>query len=279
MAAATDNRKWQSDGGALTRDQIANSLNGPIAANTSLFAGTIVGQLYTDVAIHPALYSFVGDGSMRAVGICTVAADNASPTGIANARPPRVIAAVGSFVDKNAGGGSAFSMANLFQAVYGVDNQTVGALPSDGPIVGQFVGIDYVTGQPMVLIDPVTVSQLRSQRVLSLSIPLAALAAGGGIAAAITPGYQGKIVGVTYSTTQAGAGAGATSALSLKIAAVTMTGGGATVTLANQTQGAELAGAAVTALNSFLAGQQITLVNAAGTVFTAGQLQVNLLIA
>lgn len=278
MSAATDNRSWQSDGGALTRDQIANSLNGPIAANTVLYAGTIAGQLLTDTAIHPALYSFIGDGTMRAVGIVTVGADNTTPAGIANARPPRVVAAVGCFVDSHAGGGSAITTANLFQPAYGVDNQTVSALASDGPIVGQIVGIDFKTGQPMVLVDPVTALQFGVREILTVTIPLSALAVGGGIAAALTPGFAGRILGATYSTTLAGAGAGATMALSLKIGGVTVTGGGTTVTVGNQTQGAELAGAAVTAANRFTAAQQLTVVNAAGTVFTSGQLQVNLLI-
>lgn len=280
MAAATDNRNWQSDGGALTRDQVANSLNGPIAAGAVLYAGTIVGQLLSDTGSHPALSSFVGDGTMRAVGICTVGADNATPSGIANARPPRVVAAAGCFIDKNAGGGNAFTNApagvlgGLFQPAYGVDNQTVSALASDGPCIGQYLGLDFKTGQPIVLVDPVTASQFAVRQTLTVSIPLAGLVVGGGTAAAFTPGFAGRILGVTYNTTLVGAGAGATFAVSIKIAGTTVTGGGATLTLANQTQGAELAGAAVTALNSFTAAQQIQIVNAAGTVFTSGQVQV-----
>jgi hypothetical protein len=280
MAAATDNRNWQGDGANLTRDQIANSLNGPIATGQLLKAGCIVGQLYTDTAIHPALLDYVADGTMRAVGICTMQADTSSSAGSppANSRPVRVIAGVGAFIDKNAGGASAFSMTNLFGPAYGVDNQTVSALATDGPVVGQFVGIDFQTGRPMVLIDPVTGVQLGVRQILSIGIPLAGFVVGGGTAAALTPGFAGRIFGVTYSTTLVGAGAGATFAITLKIAGTTVTGGGATLTLANQTQGAELAGAAVTALNRFSASQQITVVSAAGTVFTSGQVQVNLLI-
>jgi hypothetical protein len=283
MAAATDNRKWAGDGAALTRDQIANSLNGPIAANTVLYSGTIVGQLFTDTATHPALLSYVGDGTMRAVGICTVGADSTAATGGVpssgtNLRPPRVVAAVGAFVDKNAGGANAITTANLFQPAYGVDNQTISALATDGPVVGQIVGIDATTGQPMALIDPVTALQMSTKQILPISIPLTGFVVGGGTAAAVTPGFAGRILGVSYSTTLVGAGAGATFAITLKIGGTTVTGGGATLTLANQTQGAELAGAAVTALNRFTAAQQITVVNAAGTVFTSGQVQVNLLV-
>lgn len=279
MAASTDNRKWQGDGAALTRDQIANALNGPIAASTTLYAGCLVGQLYTDTATHPALVNYVADGTMRCVGFCTVAADTNTPASSpANSRAPRVIAAVGMLIDKNSGGGNAFSTANLFAPVYGVDNQTCSALATDGPLIGQFVGLDAQTGNPMVLVDPVTAAQMSTRQILPVSIPLAGLVVGGGTAASITPGFAGKIYGVTYSTTLAGAGAGATFAITLKIAGTLVTGGGATLTLANQTQGAELAGAAVTAANKFSASQQITIVNAAGTVFTAGQVQVNLLV-
>ncbi len=111
---------------------------------------------------------------------------------------------------------------------------------------------------------------------ISIAIPLAGFVVGGGTAAAITPGFAGRILRVSYSTTLVGAGAGATFAITLKIAGTLVTGGGATLTLANQTQGAELAGAAVTAANQFTAAQQITVVNAAGTVFTSGQVSVNL---
>jgi hypothetical protein len=286
MAATTDNRKWQADGGALTRDQIANALNGPIAANTVLYTGQIVGQLYTDTATHPALQNYVADGTMRAVGICTVGADNTVaggvPSGAANSRPPRVVAAVGIFVDKNAGGASAFSNAlsgllgGIFQPAYGVDNQTVSALASDGPCIGQFVGLDFNTGQPMVLIDPVTAMGFAIRQTLCIPIPLAGLVVGGGTAAQITPGFAGRILAVEYDTSLVGAGAGATFAMTLKIGATTVTGGAATLTLANQTQGATLAGTAITALNAFTAAQAISVVNAAGTVFTSGQVNVNL---
>jgi hypothetical protein len=115
------------------------------------------------------------------------------------------------------------------------------------------------------------------REVIALSIPLAAFPVGGGTVAAITPAAAGRILGVSYANTLVGAGTGATIAVSIKIAGTTMTGGGATLTLANQTQGSETQGAAVTALNTFTNAQQITIVGAAGTVFTSGQVQVNLL--
>lgn len=111
---------------------------------------------------------------------------------------------------------------------------------------------------------------------LSVSIPLTAFLVGGGTVAALTPGFAGRILRASYSTTLAGTGAGATFALTIKIAGSAITGGTATITLANQTAGAELAAAAITGANVFTAAQQITLVNAAGTVFTAGQVNLNL---
>jgi len=279
MSASTDNRKWQGDGAGLTRDQIANSLNGPIASGQTLYAGCLAGQLFSDTATHPKLYNYIADGTMRCVGFVTVGADaNTPPSSPDNSRPPRVIAAVGALVDKNAGGGNAFSMANLFAPAYGVDNQTCSALATDGPLIGQFVGLDFQTGLPMILVDPVTAVQMGTREIMPISIPLTGFVVGGGTAATITAQFPGRILAVTYSTVLAATGAGATFAISLKIAGVTVTGGGATLTLANQNQGAELAGAAVTANNRFAAGQAITVVNAAGTVFTAGQVQVNLLV-
>lgn len=276
MSPATDNRSYTGDGTQLGRDVVGVEYNGPIKGGQSLKVGCLAGQLFTDTNNPPFLYDYVGDGTMRCVGFVTLGAD---ATGQAdNSRPTRAVAETGTLIDKNAGGGSAIGPADLFQLAYGVDNQTCSKLATDGPVIGQITGIDRQTGNPVILIDPVTAVQVSVRQHLAIAIPLAGFVVGGGTAAALTPGFAGRILGVTYSTTLAGAGAGATMAITLKIGGTLVTGGGATLTLANQTQGAELAGAAVTAANKFTASQQITVVNASGTVFTAGQVQVNILV-
>jgi len=276
MTASTDNRAFTGDGSNLDRGRVASAWAGPVAASTILKTGCLAGQLYTDTANPPALVDYVADGSMRCVGFVTLGCDNSA--GVLNARFAAVISETGCLVDKNAGGGNAIGPADVFSPIYGADNQTCSKLPADGPLIGILTGIDRQTLQPVVLVDPLTAIWMSTRQVIPISIPLAALLVGGGIAAAYTPSFPGRILAVSYSTTLPGAGAGATFVMSVKIAGVPTTGGLATLTLANQTQGAELQGSAITALNRFQGGQQITLVNAAGTVFTAGQVQANLLV-
>ncbi len=188
----------------------------------------------------------------------------------------------GIFPMVNSGGGDAIlSTTQPGVPIWVVDDQTV-ALTNGGGTRSPAGRLHSLGADGFVYVEmgkKIAKQIVESTSVISMAIPLTGLVVGGGTAAAITPQFSGRIVGVSYSTTLVGAGAGATFAVSVKIAGTTVTGGGATLTLANQTQGAELQGAAVTALNTFTAGQQITIVNAAGTVFTSGQVSVNLLIA
>ena len=110
--------------------------------------------------------------------------------------------------------------------------------------------------------------------ILTIPIPLVALA--NGTVAQITPSFAGRIKKATLSVTQAGTGAGATVTLTPQIAGTPTTGGVVNPTLANTTLGAEVAGTAVTANNTFAAGQAITIVASAVTAFTGGYAQLNL---
>ncbi len=166
MSAATDNRIWTGVGTELGRHEIAASYYGPIAANTTLYNGTIAGQKYSDLVAQSnpgnvPIYSWVGDGSMQAIGIVKLGAgQGGDSTFPQNGRPIHIQAQTASLVDKNAGGGNAVGMQHRFQPAYGVDNQTVSALPTDGPCVGMFNGMDPVSGNPVVLVDPVIVALL-----------------------------------------------------------------------------------------------------------------------
>jgi hypothetical protein len=153
MTAATDNRKHEGDGTNLGRDEVATAWNGPIAADAVLYKGTLAGVLLSDTSNPPAIDTFVGDGTMRALGFVTLGADNTG--GALGARPIRVIAGTGVLIDKNAGGGSAITIADLLRPIYGADNQTCSKLAADGPYIGILTGIDKATGRPVVLVDPV----------------------------------------------------------------------------------------------------------------------------
>lgn len=87
-----------------------------------------------------------------------------------------------------------------------------------------------------------------------------------------TPGYAFKIFAVDFVVTDPGVGAGATQTINMEIGSTNLTGGVVNPTEANTaTQGALVAGTAVTANNVGTAASTISIeVAAGGTIFTAG---------
>jgi hypothetical protein len=156
MAATTDNRNYAGDGTNLDRASVALAWNGPVGAGAILKVGALAGVATADTANPQALIDFVADGSQRCVGFVTIGADNTG--GAIGARATRVLSQTGTLVDKNSGGGSAVTVADLYTAAYGVDNQTCSKLAADGPCIGMFTGIDKQSGLPVVLVDPVYIA-------------------------------------------------------------------------------------------------------------------------
>lgn len=160
--------------------------------------------------------------------------------------------------------------ANLFQDCYAIDDQTVSSLPTGGRSrAGKVVQVDLdgiwvATGLHQQ-------SGMPGQSMI-LPVSLASLVVGGGtIAGPFTPGFFGKLIGLTYVSTVSGSGAGASFACNLQIGGVSTTGGVSTITLANTVYaGAPVVATAFTALNAFGPTSTLTLVNAAGTVFAGG---------
>lgn len=152
MSAATDNRKYIGSGAQLSRGEVAIAWNGPVKANVHLYAGVLAGHLLADTAANPAIDNFVSGGTMRCLGFNTEECDNTG--GALGARPMRVLAQSGQLIDKNAGGGSAIAITDLYCKIYGADNQTCSKLPADGDLIGILVGIDRDSGNPVVLVDP-----------------------------------------------------------------------------------------------------------------------------
>lgn len=169
MSAASDNRIWTGVGTEQARHEIAASYYGPIAANTTLYNGTIAGQKYSDLAAQTnpgnvPIYSWVGDGSMQAIGVVKLGAGQGGDTTFPqNGRPIHIQAQTANLVDKNAGGANAVGNQHRFRPAYGVDNQTCSAMPTDGPCIGMFNGMDPVTGNPVVLVDPVVAAFFQEQ--------------------------------------------------------------------------------------------------------------------
>jgi hypothetical protein len=156
MTATIDNRHYVGDGANLDRGSVALAWNGPVAAGAILKVGALAGTLLADTNNPQALLDFIGDGTMRCMGFVTVGADNTG--GAINARPTRVLAETGNLVDKNAGAGGAITIADLYTPAFGVDNQTVSKTAADGALIGIITGIDRLSGQPVVLVDPLWAS-------------------------------------------------------------------------------------------------------------------------
>lgn len=94
----------------------------------------------------------------------------------------------------------------------------------------------------------------------------------GSIAARFTPGFAGSIVGLSFSVTDPVTTGAKAATFTPAIAGVSTTGGAVALTSANCTPvGAGVAGSAVTAGNTFTAGQEVTIVASGVTAFVEGQ--------
>lgn len=176
----------------------------------------------------------------------------------------------GAYPFLNSAGGDAITAAAIGQDCYMVDDQTAALTDGAGTRsrLGRIVGFDTL---PFVQVGP-SFAGAQPTMVLTVPVVLSSLVVGGGTFAQLPAlGFNGKLKSLAYVPQVAGAGAGATFAVTPQIAGVSITGGIATIALANTGQGATaVLGTAVTALNGFTGAQVISLVNAAGTVFTGG---------
>ncbi len=154
---ATDNRPYTGTGANQTRGETMLNQSGPVATNKQLFSGTLAGNVIASTDNPKPLVPYLSDGTIVVRGFVTRSANNLTTNGLGET-VGNVNAQTGTLVDYNAGGGNAFDMGDLFAPVYGVDNQTCSKLTTDGTtadFIGMFMGIDVVTGNPIVLVDPV----------------------------------------------------------------------------------------------------------------------------
>jgi hypothetical protein len=251
----------------------------PIADNVKIYVGGMVGVNSAGLAVRG------GDATcVTVLGKADVPylpqppSQNTSPNTVYDntysghaASSLQVVVRTGVFKWTNGTSADAITQADVGQDCYAIDDQTVGRVPSTGrPRAGKVVLIDADGGiwvsmgyfaQPGLGMQPLT-----------LPVTLASLVVGGGtIAGPITLGFSCRIMGISYVAAVSGAGAGATMAVNLQIGGVSTTGGVCTITLANTAYAATpVLGTAVTALNIVSPTSTITLINAAGTVFTGG---------
>jgi len=173
----------------------------------------------------------------------------------------------GCFWFGNSSSADAIAAANIGGLCYVADDQTVALTDNNGArlFAGIIMGVDATDGV-LVLILP---EQQNPVGVISFGADFTAFA--NATLFTFTPTFSGRISKISLTTAKAATGAGATCTITPNIAAVALTGGVLTPTLANQNAaGNELAATAITGANRFNKGQAITLVGSSTTAFTAG---------
>lgn len=257
---------------------IADKFNIPMAAATSIFAGAMVavagaGSANAGFAVN--VVNPVPAGGLTIVGRADRQADNSGNgviAGSGNGAAGNITVPVtqGIFKWDNAAAADALTAADQGYPCFATDNHTVAR--TDGAGVRPYAGIVQQVDSDGVWVE--TRQSLRKTgQIITLAVDLTALANGNIMA--FKPGFRGCIERAEFIVSKAGTGAGANAAIQPRItpsggAAAAVTGGLVTVTLANTTVGANVAGTTVTALNQF--GEQDTIdFNVSGvTVFTAG---------
>jgi len=251
----------------------------PIADNVTIYVGGMVGLNSAGLAVRG------GDATcVTVIGKAEVpylpqpVSQNTTPNTSYNntytghaASSLQVAVRTGVFKWANGSAADALTQADVGQDVFAIDDQTVGRVPSTGrPRAGKMVLLDADGG---IWVSMGYFGQVGlATQILTLPVTLTSLVVGGGtIAGPITLGFACRIMGISYVAAVTGTGAGATFAVNLQIGGVSTTGGVCAITLANTGYAATpVLGTAVTALNIVSPTSTITLINAAGTVFTAG---------
>jgi hypothetical protein len=153
VSAQTVNRTFLGTGSGLARDQVFRKWTGPIAAAVNIPQGSVAGKLNTDDNASPVIRPFVGNGTMTALGFAYAGYNNTDGAE-GDGFPIDILSTTGRMVDYNAGGADAFAQDDGVIPAYGVDNQTCSKLSTDGDLIGMFCGLDDVTGEPIILVDP-----------------------------------------------------------------------------------------------------------------------------
>ncbi len=169
--------------------------------------------------------------------------------------------------------GDAIAQADVGKPAYVSDDQTVikggnGLGCIAGPIIGVDAdGVWVAVGVGLGL----STAVLGNDTIVAIPVPALAAIADAGVLARFTPGFAGRIKKVAFQTTTAATTGSKLTTLTTKIATVAMTGGVLALTSANQTPiGANVAGSAITALNTFGATDEVTVVASATTAFVEG---------
>jgi hypothetical protein len=237
-------------------------------AQESKTAGSVDGD--TQILVHIGVFKLLCDSafSQANVGsICYVVDDDTvSMTGTG-----RSIAGTVAAID----GSSAWVAMGLEAAI---DNTTLTAFEASlastsTPGGASLVGIFDTAGYYAATTVEAALAEVKttSQSVISVPIPAYSAIANSGVLLRLTPGYAGRILGMHVQATTAVTTGSKLATLTPAIAGTNVTGGVVSMTSAGQNAiGAVQNGTAVTALNTFTAAQEITVVASSVTAFVEG---------
>jgi hypothetical protein len=266
MASLTQDRDTPQLGSAPTPVKIGIG----VEANTLIYKGVMVG-----VDASGWLVDGAAAGAVLIAGCSAQRTDNTTGnlfgnSGLANGVVSNVFQGVFKF--NNGTGADVIAQANVGQPCYVVDNQTVGLTGANARLyAGTIMQVDsdgiWVEMGLIMGSNP----QQSAYPVVTLAVSIDLTEMANATIWTFTPLKTLRILKASLSTSKAATGAGATATLTPNIGGVPLTGGVLTPTLANQTQGAELAGTAITGANHCPGGTAITIVASAVTAFTAGE--------
>lgn len=261
MAALTSARSTKRQ--ISSESPLISGMSIPVKASTKCIQGGI--------AVLNAGYVAPGTAALGliAIGMFEDTADNSSGAdGAINARVRR-----GTFKFANSAAGDAIAQANVGGPCYIVNDQTVALTDGNGTrsFAGAVIQVD--SDGVWVEIGGVVVNAPGLQfpvGTVSIAVDLPSLANAQTIQTVL--GFAGRIKSVSFVVSKPAITAAKAATLSAQIAATPCTGGAIALTSANCTpQGAEIAGSAVTALNTFTAAQAVGAVVSAVTTFVEGQ--------
>jgi hypothetical protein len=279
MSASTADRIFEGTGANLLPARTDLEWRGPVAAAAKLYKGCLAGVLKSDTTTNnPGLVDFVGDGTVAIRGFVHAGCDN---TGLAKgARPCHVAQTTGTLVDANAGGANAIGIADLYKMAYGVDNQTCSKMPTDGEPIGQILGIDADTGNPVIGAGPTFLAVARAAAGANFAsgIPVCfpvilSLVASGTPVARFSPGVAGYIDRMEEMVVSPAVTTAKLATFTPAISAVSVSGGVlATTSTSLATLGTRAAATTIVGSNRFTAGQEITINPTSVTTYVEGQI-------
>lgn len=254
---------------AYSPDVLPTKYSYPVADNVKIFPGAMIALSAAGLA-QPAATALGLTIVGRYEGVQIL--DN-TVTGHA-ASAFNVPVRAGSFLYVN-GDTASIAAANRGQICYAVDDQTVALTDAGNTRSPAGIILDVSSAGVYILQGPNEAGQSMPPVYprFSVTIPVPALStvANAGIWGRFTPGVAGRLLSCSFFVTTAVTTAAKAATLTPAIAGTSTTGGAIALTSANCTPiGATVAGSAITALNTFTAAQEITVVASGVTAFVEG---------